>query len=45
MEQLNEKIKALIKEGLGENGVMIVRAIKEIIELFTPKDKLILFEK
>lgn len=38
------KIKALIKEGLAKDGVMVIRAQKEIVELFSPNDKLILFE-
>ncbi|MGL5086164.1 MAG: Mur ligase family protein, partial [Clostridium sp.] len=37
------KIKALIKEGLSNNGVMIIKAEKLIVDLFSKEDKLILF--
>ncbi|AIY82502.1 mur ligase middle domain protein [Clostridium baratii str. Sullivan] len=43
LEQLG-KVKALIKEGLKEDGVMVVRATNEIVNLFNANDKLILFE-
>lgn len=43
LEQLG-KVKALIKEGLKEEGIMVVRATKEIVSLFNANDKLILFE-
>ncbi|MGL4773330.1 MAG: Mur ligase family protein [Clostridium sp.] len=38
------KIKSLIKEGLSPDGVMIIKAQNEIYSLFSPKDKLVLFE-
>ncbi|MEG1002577.1 Mur ligase family protein [Clostridium sp.] len=38
------KVKALIKEGLKEDGVMVVRATTEIVNLFSEKDRLILFD-
>lgn len=38
------RIKSLIKEGLSNNGVMITRAEKLIVDLFSKEDKLILFE-
>lgn len=43
LEQLG-KVKALIKEGLKENGVMVIRATNEIVNLFKENDRLILFE-
>ncbi|CUQ08437.1 Mur ligase family protein [Clostridium baratii] len=43
LEQLG-KVKALIKEGLKEDGVMVIRATNEIVNLFKENDKLILFE-
>ncbi|MGG7077041.1 Mur ligase family protein [Clostridium sardiniense] len=38
------KIKSLIKEGLDDDGIMIVRATKDIVRLFSKKDRLILFD-
>lgn len=38
------KIKSLIKEGLDTDGIMIVRATKDIVRLFSKKDRLILFD-
>lgn len=43
LEQLG-KVKALIKEGLKENGVMVIRATNEIVSLFNSNDRLILFD-
>ncbi|MFR9240574.1 MAG: Mur ligase family protein [Clostridium baratii] len=43
LEQLG-KVKALIKEGLKEDGVMVIRATNEIVNLFKENDRLILFE-
>lgn len=43
LEQLG-KVKALIKEGLKENGVMVIRATNEIVNLFKENDRLILFD-
>ena len=43
LEQLG-KVKALIKEGLKENGVMVIRATNEIVNLFKENDMLILFD-
>ena len=43
LEQLG-KVKALIKEGLKENGVMVIRATNEIVNLFNSNDRLILFD-
>lgn len=43
LEQLG-KVKALIKEGLKEDGVMVIRATNEIVNLFKENNKLILFE-
>lgn len=43
LEELG-KVKALIKEGLKEDGVMVIRATNEIVNLFNENDKLILFE-
>lgn len=43
LEQLG-KVKALIKEGLEEDGVMVIRATNEIVNLFKENDRLILFE-
>lgn len=43
LEQLG-KVKALIKEGLREGGVVVIRATNEIVNLFKENDKLILFE-
>lgn len=43
LEQLG-KVKSLIKEGLKEDGVMVIRATNEIVNLFKENDKLILFE-
>lgn len=38
------KIKSLIKEGLDNDGIMVVRATKDIVRLFSKKDRLILFD-
>lgn len=38
------KVKLLIKEGLDNDGVMVVRATEDIVKLFNSKDKLILFD-
>lgn len=38
------KVKSLIKEGLDNDGVMVVRATQDIVNLFNDKDKLILFD-
>lgn len=38
------KIKSLIKEGLDDDGIMLVRATKDIVRLFSKKDRLILFD-
>lgn len=43
LEQLG-KVKALIKEGLKEDRVMVIRATNEIVNLFKENNKLILFE-
>ena len=43
LEQLG-KVKELIKEGLKENGVMVIRATNEIVNLFNSNDRLILFD-
>lgn len=38
------KVKSLIKEGLDDDGFMIVRATKDIVNLFSEKDRLVLFD-
>lgn len=38
------KVKSLIKEGLKEDGIMVIRATNEIVNLFNANDKLVLFE-
>lgn len=43
LEELG-KVKSLIKEGLKEDGIMVIRATNEIVNLFNANDKLVLFE-
>lgn len=43
LQELGE-VKALIKEGLKNDGIMVIKADSNIVSLFNAKDKLILFD-